>query len=926
MTDVRSPAPTAETGAVPSPAPAPVGIVVPHTHWDREWYAPLETMRFHLVRFFDELVETLEAEPDLPAFLLDGQSIMLEDYLEIRTGMRDRVHALIRRGRLRAGPFYVQPDELHVSGEAIVRNLLQGIAVARDAGWVMREGYLPDTFGHVPQLPQVLRGFGIETFYAMRGFGADADETGSALWWEAPDGSRVRVEWLTESYSNAAVLRPEPEATWLHHGAIVRYDSLDELLQRLSRRARGGALLLLNGGDHLRVQDGLPETVGSLGSRTAHELRLGGLEEFSALARGGPEPTTVLRGELRSGARHDVFDGIGSTRTPMKREHEQVDAHLTGVAERLDALAMLVDGRTSVEFLRHAWRLLLQNHAHDSICGCSLDEVHDEMATRCAKVAQISRSVAQDALDRIAHAVAPEVPERCVPVVVVNPSTHRRSGLVDVHVLPDLEAPVGQRWFGWQQGEGVTWSEYALRDAAGRRVPFTVSPRAESFVADPLDRRKEVVRDRISFSVEDLPPLGVATYVLASDAAATSAPVTSAPVTSAPAASVSRSGTTLDNGVLRAEVDADGTVTLTHLGSGRTTGGLLELLDDGDAGDEYGAGLLGDEPVTSRGSSWQVGPGELPHALRATTTMSVPRALADDRRGRDSEHVDVPITLELVLAPGADRLDVTVTVDNRADDHRLRLRLPTGVPGGTTLAETAFGTLERPFALPSGDGWRERPSGARAMRRFVVAQDDSGGLQVLTEGLYEYTPQADGAVDVTLLRGVGWMARTDHPQRPHKVGPEVPTPGAQCRGVQAFRVALRPLPGRTSEGSLHRAAEELTVPLQAAAVQGVRRPSASPPGITAARLGIDVAPEDVVLSAVKAAEDGDGVVVRVFNASSEARTARLRLADPTLVVEQCDLEEVGTGESLHAADGVHELALRGGQLCSLRLRSTGGAR
>ena len=922
MTHVRSSAPDLATDALPAPAPAPVGVVVPHTHWDREWYAPLETMRFHLVRFFDELVETLEAEPALPAFLLDGQSIMLEDYLEIRTGMRDRVHALVRGGRLRAGPFYVQPDELHVSGEAIVRNLLQGIAVAREAGWVMREGYLPDTFGHVAQLPQVLRGFGIETFYAMRGFGADADETGSALWWEAPDGSRVRVEWLTESYSNAAVLRPEPEATWLHHGTIVRYDSLGELLDRLSRRARGGALLLLNGGDHLRVQDGLPDTVRSLDSRTALELRLGGLEDFSALARGGPEPTTVLRGELRSGARHDVFDGIGSTRTPMKREHEQVDAHLTGVAERLDALALLVDGSTCVDFLRHAWRLLLQNHAHDSICGCSVDEVHDEMATRCTKVAQISRAVAHDALDRIAHAVAPEVPDGAVPVVVVNPSTHPRSGRVDVHVLPDLDAPVGQRWFGWQQGEGVSWSGYALHDAAGRRVPFAVSSRAESFVADPLDRRKEVVRDRISFHVDDVPPLGVATYVLVPDDGTDVKPGQEP----SPTSTSTRTGTTLDNGVLRVDVNADGTVTLVHLGSGRTTEGLLELLDDADAGDEYGAGLLSDEPVSSRGSAWQVGPGQLPHALRATATMSVPRRLADDRRGRSAERVELPVALELVLAPGADRLDVTVTVDNRADDHRLRLRLPTGVPGGATIAETAFGTLERPFLLPSGDGWRERPSGARAMRRFVVAQDEGGGLQVLTEGLYEYVPQSDGAVDVTLLRGVGWMARTDHPQRPHKVGPEVATPGAQCHGVQAFRVAVRPLAGPRSAGSLHRAAEELAVPLQAVAVQGVRRTSAAPPGPAAARLGLAVSPTDVVLSAVKAAEDGDGVVVRVFNASPEARTARLELADPTLSVERCDLEEVATGEAGSTEDGVHEVPLRGGQLCSLRLRSTGGSR
>ena len=888
-----------------------VAVVVPHTHWDREWYAPFETMRFHLVRFLDELVEALEQEPDLPVFLLDGQAVVLEDYLAVRRGMRDRVTALVTAGRLRPGPFYVQPDELHVSGEAIVRNLLQGIAVSREFGWVMREGYLPDTFGHVAQLPQVLRGFGIPTFYAMRGFGSDVSATGSELQWEAPDGSRVLVHWLTESYSNAAVLTADPETTWLHHGALVRYDSLPELLGRLQERSRTGVLLLLNGGDHLRVQDGLPGMVGSLDSRVAVDLQLGGLEEFSALTRARPAPEAVLRGELRHGVRHDVFDGIGSTRTPMKRVNEQVDAHLTGTAERLDALAYLVDGRTHLDSLRYAWRELLKNHAHDSVCGCSVDEVHAEMATRYAKVSQVSQAVAQDALDRVAHAVAPEVPAGQVPVVVVNPSSHPRSGLVDVHVLPDLDAPVGVRRFGWLQGEGVSWSGYALRDAAGERVPFTVTPAVEAFVADPLDRRKELLRDRITFPVADLPPLGVAVYTLVPDEPA--ADPVSPPVR--------RSAAGLDNGVLRAEVAPDGTVSLTHLTSGRTTSGLLEVLDDADAGDEDGAGVLpGDVPVSSRAVPWQVGPGELPHGLRATTTMTVPRSLTADRRGRSAETVELPLILDLVLPPGADRLDVTVTVDNRALDHRLRLRLPTGVAGGATLAETAFGTVQRPIELPGAEGWRERPSGARAMRRFVVAQDDGGGLQVLTEGLYEYLPHPDGTLDVTLLRGVGWLARTDHPQRPHKVGPEVPTPAAQCTGVQSFRIGVRPLPSRAPAGALHRVAEELAVPLQACAVQGVRLTPAGAPADVAGRLGIGTAPADVVLSAVKVAEDGDGVVVRFFNAAPSEIVARIAVADPGCRAESCDLEETGMGPLERDADGTIEVPMRGGEIRSMRLR------
>lgn len=583
-------------------------IVVPHTHWDREWYAPFETMRFHLVRFLDELVETLEREPELPVFLLDGQAVIVEDYLQIRRGMRDRVEALVRAGRLVPGPFYVQPDEFHVSGEAIVRNLLHGIAASRELGYVMREGYLPDTFGHVAQLPQILAGFGIDTFYAMRGFGLDADGTGSELWWEAPDGSRALAEWLTESYSNAAVLTPDPATTALHHGTLVRYDDLRELLDRLGPRSPSGVLLLLNGGDHLRVQDDLPATVAKLDGQVGPELRLGGLEEFHALRAAADVERPVIRGELRRGARHDVFEGIASTRTPMKAAAERVAA-LLDVAERLDAIAHRVDGTTSLDSLRHAWREHLKNHAHDSACGCCVDEVHAEMATRFTTIGQLATAVRDDALERIAHNVAGD--RGGIPLVVVNPSGHPRSGRVAVDVCPDLDAPLGERRFGWTQGPGVDWAGWSVRDAAGEPVPFTVERGVGYAVADPLDRRKELGRDRFTVAVADLPALSATTLHLVPEPAPVTPPVA--------------------DPVLDAGFAPDGTVWITDRATGRRWAGLLELLDDADAGDTYGHGPLGDAPLTSRDATWLVGAD----GRSAATTLTVPRGAAGgDDAGR----------------------------------------------------------------------------------------------------------------------------------------------------------------------------------------------------------------------------------------------------------------------------------------------------
>jgi mannosylglycerate hydrolase len=898
-------------GRIEAGASEQIAVVVPHVHWDREWYAPFEVMRFHLVRFMDELVDTLEAEPDLPVFLLDGQAVIVEDYLEVRRSQRDRVMALVRAGRLRPGPFYVQPDEFHVSGEGLVRNLLIGCQVSGELGWVMREGYLPDTFGHVHQLPQILRGFGITTFYAMRGFGQDVDETGGQFWWEAPDGSRVLVEWLSESYSNAAVLTGDADTMRLDHGALVRYDSLPELLDRLGRRSPTGVLLLLNGGDHLRVQSGVPEMVRSLDKDVLPVLRLGGLEEFHELVAERPLPERVEIGEFRHGRRHDVFDGIASTRTPLKQRAERTESLLTAQAERLDALATLVDGRSSRDLLRHAWRELVKNYAHDSICGCSVDEVHAEMQTRFAKVEQIATAVADDALNRLGVAAAAEVEAPEIGVVVINPSGFTRSGPVQVRVVPDLDAPLGERIFGWTQDGSVDWGGYRLFDPENRPVPFSAAAGAQVSVVDALDRRKEVRHDLITFTALDVPPLGTSLYRLVT-AQTDDPPVRTA--TEQPG----RSPRHLDNGILRVGLAGDGTLSVTTLATGHSTTGLLELLDDGDDGDEYGFGPVpGDEPISSRTAAWQLGSASDPHELLVNARLTVPESLAADRRARDVATAELPVTLRVTLLPGEDMVRIDVTVDNRARDHRVRLRFPTRLGAGETLAESAFGVMRRTGNAGDHAGWHEPPSGMCVMRRFVATEDSDGhGLQILTEGMHEYTCDSEGTVDVTLLRGVGWLARTDHPGRSHKIGPALPTPEAQCLGTHTFRLGLRPYRPGAGPGQLYRAAERFSVPLRGVAVQGAGR-QARP--ARAGEIGLAVEPADVVLSAVKTAEDGDGLIVRVFNSSDEPVTARLHPRFHLGSARRCDLEERDLEELVVEPGGRIRFPLASGQIATARL-------
>jgi mannosylglycerate hydrolase len=373
--------------------------------------------------------------------------------------------------------------------------------------------------------------------------------------------------------------------------------------------------------------------------------------------------------------------------------------------------------------------------------------------------------------------------------------------------------------------------------------------------------------------------------------------------------------TVLDNGVLRVEVDNAGTLTVTDHRAGIRFDGLFGLFDDGDAGDEYGfAPVPGDRPVSADPARWTVEPGQDADSLVVTGVLTLPESLTVDRRARSASMVDVPVALDVRLPPDDAQVAVVVTVDNRARDHRLRVRFPSGLTADSTLAESAFGVIRRDGRLPDSDGWQERPAGVFALRRFVAVEDnsDSVGLQVLAEGLHEYSMPSPGTVDVTLLRAIGWMARIDHPLRPYKIGPELATPGAQCLGRHRFRFAVRPYSGPTNPGHLYRAAEEFSVPLQACA------PLGSPaPGRSNRSLGLEVGPAEVVVSAVKTAEDRSGVLVRIFNSTDHAVTATLRPAFPVEAAERCDLEERSRSVLPVAADGSVAVPLGPAQIASV---------
>ena len=393
--------------------------------------------------------------------MLDGQTVVVDDYLEVRPGARARIEKLVREGRLAVGPWHVLPDEWLVSGEALIRNLRVGLARAERLGGVMRVGYVPDQFGHVGQLPQIFAGFGLPAAVLWRGVGADVDRT--LFTWEAPDGTRLLAVYLMHGYGNAVNLPTDRAA--LHA-------RLDAEARALAKRSDVSALLLMNGSDHERPQPELPRALRAVRDLDptrdpAWEAEIGSLAEFVAMASAeAPAALAVHRGELRSGLRAPLLPGCASARAPQKLREFANDRLLTRWLEPLAAWLGALGGDADPERIKFAWRVALENHPHDSVCGCSIDAVHAQMETRFDRVAEIAGAQLEAVTAALARRI--RIPSGAygkgagAAIAVWNPNAGGRLG-VDAEV--EVEVPVG--------AAGAP-RPFHLRRADGSRIPVAV--------------------------------------------------------------------------------------------------------------------------------------------------------------------------------------------------------------------------------------------------------------------------------------------------------------------------------------------------------------------------------------------------------------------------------------------------------------------
>ena len=376
-------------------------FLVPHTHWDREWYEPFQRFRLRLVDLMDDVIARAQADPGF-RFTLDGQMAVVQDYLEVRPQQRAAIRELVGRGQLAVGPWRVLPDEFLCSGENIVRNLEMGWSAAAAFGSPMGVGYLPDMFGHCAQMPQILALAGIGHACVWRGVPQSVDR--HAFLWRAPDGTGLRTEYLAAGYGNAADL-------FVAGGGGADQDERGRLLrERLSARVSdwapwfgGDPYLAMYGTDHAAPLPTLMQQVATMSGDGATTVRVCTLADYILARDPDQDDLPVVDGELRSHARANILPGVISARWQLKEAMGQAERMVERYAE---PWAALWSAQWPQSYLDLAWSRLVDSACHDSVTGCGVDQTALQVAARIAEGEHAGQAVRDRALDVLAGRVS----------------------------------------------------------------------------------------------------------------------------------------------------------------------------------------------------------------------------------------------------------------------------------------------------------------------------------------------------------------------------------------------------------------------------------------------------------------------------------------------------------------------------------------
>ncbi len=875
--------------------------VISNTHWDREWRYPYQRNRQMLVDMIDSVLEILEKEPDYRAFHLDSQTIVLNDYLQIKPHKKEIIDNFIKEKRLLVGPWYILPEEFQVGGENLIRNLLLGHKIAKKHGGVSKVGYSPFSWGQISQLPQIYAGFGINLIMFYRGVNSLDSKKAEFLWIGADGTKAVTSRFSTMPRYNFYfyIYRPtvhneffaDVEYPWKRGGLPFHFcddklhnedyfiakpkdeyfpenieKQINAIIENQANDFTTPHVIWMEGHDSSGPNKKTVNLIKDIKNKFP-ELNVvhSTLEDYSDLLLNSVniDELAVVNGERRS-AQYDLRSGnmygyTTSARMYLKQLNFDAERWLQFYAEPFNILAGLMGKDIKDNYIDIAWELIIQNSAHDSIGGCSLDEIHEDMINRYKHSIEISKGVFERALKYIStkintneiyqnSSVSGQFNLYDVNLVIINPANQNRNQIIKVHLdIPkqhDIKNP------NFIDNEGNIYNFLPINQK-------NTMPVVEQMIDRPLYMDMNTYEGFLE--VYDIPKFGIKTLKLIdyNDLVNDSKKIVN-----------NNNNLYLENENLKVTINSNGTFNLFEKFNNCNYNNLGYFIDEGEEGFAWTnvpfQPIL--DTINSKPEIAIITNNNYCGIVKIIFNLPIPMTYED--RKNNILTGNLIIELFISLYKHSKRVELEIKVNNIAESHRLRIMLPTNLNADYSYGEGQFDVVERTLNRPDTSNWVEQPMYDYPMHHFMDLTDNKNGLAVLVDGLKEYEVLNDEAktIAVTLFRAFRFIIQPSSKQD------YTYQKGSQCLGLNTYKIAVYPHKGNWEDGNVYQEALDYNLPVSV--IQIGDNESDVDNNINL----LDIEPSSIQFSTLKKSEENPDseYVLRLFNPSTKNESCTVK--------------------------------------------------
>ena len=881
--------------------------VISNTHWDREWRYPFQRNRQMLVDMIDKVLEILQSEPEYRAFHLDSQSIVIKDYLEVRPHKEEEIIKFVKEKRLFIGPWYVLPEQFQVGGENLIRNLLLGHKTSKRYGRVSKIGYSPFSWGQISQLPQIYKEFGIELIMFYRGVNSIDSPKAEFLWIGADGTEAVSSRFSTMPRYNFYfyVYRPvihneffaDVEYKWSRGGVPFHFSD-----QRLSEED----YFIVDPVDGYYPENIKKQVEAIINDQvndftTPHVIWMEGhdssgpnvktvniikdikkifpdlnvvhstLEDYAKLLFENVDINSLKKvyGERRSSQfdrrSGNMYGYTTSARMYLKQKNFEAEKWTQFYAEPFNIFSSLAGRDIKDSYLEKAWDLIIQNSSHDSIGGCSLDQIHDDMMDRYRQAIEISKGVFERSVKHLVKNInLPKQSDKNLFIVAFNPNNYLRNEIVECFIDIPKEFDKG---------------DFNIFDLNGNEIVKQIvsfkpyQPVLEQLIDRPM--YFDMMRYHCFVDLKNVPEFGYKSFWLKT--------IKNEKLKINNLKEGLAYKNILKNNYLKIKINANGTFDLFDRANKKDFKGLGYFYDEGEAGHAWVniPTKLFITTLKSKPKIKLIQNGKLSSTVKISHKIKLPINLSE-RKKKNAKLITVDVDLFITLNKNSKRVELKVEVDNKAESHRLRIMFPTNLDAKFHYGEGQFDVVKRSAERPDKKDWIEQPMYDYPLHHFADVTDGKNGLAVLVDGLKEYELLKDKkkTLAVTLFRGFEYIIAPSSQQDYTHLK------GSQCLGKSSYNLAIYPHKGDWQVGEVYE--EALNFNNHISLVQTGKANGNLPSELSFMK----VTPDKLVFSALKKSEDGNGFVLRIYNPTEQDIEGKVEFYNSISKVEKITLEEV----------------------------------